>query len=722
MKRIINLILSASLITLHAHAAERETQADMLTLKPGVTAGKKGKAGQLRVDSTDDKLKKWNASTSQWSEISGSGSGGSGGKNYFSDNEAEVASKITLYKEGTTQPTSGTTGTATQSTKTIIITTPISGTKSYILTKNAGMSGQGEGFRIQSDVSLDARNNSKSMLISFDYRPYNSYNSQLSVFIYKHGTNRLEPCNGINGLSTQTNVLSGTVGSINTHKCLFSQEDTDTAISLILHNSSTDTALFEMMLDRIHIGELSNLVVPPIQTEWQSYPAVVTGLGTPLSVFAKSRRNGPYLEVVAQIQAGTVATSGNASLSLGFGGQNGNVLIDPSVRGQNTSIGSFGKGSASPTFFYGNMVVQSSNYGAAFFNAQTSTVQAYGSAPVPNTFLGNNEFLDVKLSVPIQGWSTGTNAMSATEIDMRGAYLRSSRTTSIAAATGTTTIVADSKTNAARSEIDTQNIYDTSTGIVTPRVNGRYRVGAYFILNGSKTATFISHVRLIRVSDSATMTEIARTAGYAATSQDLVLSGNSEVQLAANTQYRFEIYRSESVSVYGDTTSNVSYISVSQIPDMTVIANVGREVVSARYGIVTGTATVSIPNGTVTNLDYNLKVHDTHNAVTTGSGWKFKAPVSGYYTTSVAQAWANNTNLTATQLRLVKNGSSTPDSFLLTSTNSSSLHGTFPDIYLNAGDTLDVRVFQTDSGGAARSIYVTASDSATNTYISITKR
>lgn len=39
----------------------------------------------------------------------------------------------------------------------------------------------------------------------------------------------------------------------------------------------------------------------------------------------------------------------------------------------------------------------------------------------------------------------------------------------------------------------------------------------------------------------------------------------------------------------------------------------------------------SIPNSEPTIVNFDTKVQDTHNAVTTGTAWKFTAPVAGFY-------------------------------------------------------------------------------------------
>lgn len=57
------------------------------------------------------------------------------------------------------------------------------------------------------------------------------------------------------------------------------------------------------------------------------------------------------------------------------------------------------------------------------------------------------------------------------------------------------------------------------------------------------------------------------------------------------------------------------------------------ETVAAKYAATTA---FSLGNDVATKIDFNSKVYDSHNAVTTGASWKFTAPISGIYEVSSA--------------------------------------------------------------------------------------
>lgn len=111
-------------------------------------------------------------------------------------------------------------------------------------------------------------------------------------------------------------------------------------------------------------------------------------------------------------------------------------------------------------------------------------------------------------------------------------------------------------------------------------------------------------------------------------------------------------------------------------------------VVAARY---TRSATAS-QSVTMTVLDYNTKVYDTHGAVTTGASWKFTAPVLGYYRVTAAYS-TSSANVFIYYLQMFKNGVVVSG----TSQTRQSINGApespqlVDTILLNAGDYIDFR-------------------------------
>jgi hypothetical protein len=101
---------------------------------------------------------------------------------------------------------------------------------------------------------------------------------------------------------------------------------------------------------------------------------------------------------------------------------------------------------------------------------------------------------------------------------------------------------------------------------------------------------------------------------------------------------------------------------------------------------------ISAGASTAVNVQFNFdtKVYDSHNAVTTGAGaWKFTAPISGKYQVSSCIYNAAATNNTVT---LFKNGSLYR--YMGYSVVNSATGLAVPmttTLFLNAGDYIDVR-------------------------------
>ena len=126
--------------------------------------------------------------------------------------------------------------------------------------------------------------------------------------------------------------------------------------------------------------------------------------------------------------------------------------------------------------------------------------------------------------------------------------------------------------------------------------------------------------------------------------------------------------------------------------------------VAARYTTTTAGSYATSP--AVTIIDYDTKVYDTHNAVTTGAAWKFTSPMTRYYNIAARALiattgdWAETESahlivyvdgvsyaVLDTDTHIYDNGSN-----VLAVVNGST------DIYLAVGSYVDVRLSQ-ESGG-----------------------
>lgn len=152
----------------------------------------------------------------------------------------------------------------------------------------------------------------------------------------------------------------------------------------------------------------------------------------------------------------------------------------------------------------------------------------------------------------------------------------------------------------------------------------------------------------------------------------------------------------QSVDAQGRTV--VSFKCGTQTKDV-VLPTALSDVVIARYA-ASGT---TVPEQTSTVVDFSTKTLDTHNAVTTGTAWQFKAPKDGIYAVSARVLFSGtdqwNPGDTAALILRVNGGVNSylasRDNFLSGSASlSMQLHGD-DVVSLQKGDTIDVVVAQT---------------------------
>jgi hypothetical protein len=117
----------------------------------------------------------------------------------------------------------------------------------------------------------------------------------------------------------------------------------------------------------------------------------------------------------------------------------------------------------------------------------------------------------------------------------------------------------------------------------------------------------------------------------------------------------------------------------------------GREVACRYTGFVSQSYT-----GGVTNFQWATPVFDTHNAVTTGTDWRFTSPVTGYYRVSIDYLF-QITDSTGTAISIYKGtGASVASEFsrLMDVNNAFGQSGTMT-IRLNKGDFIQIRAVNT---------------------------
>lgn len=188
----------------------------------------------------------------------------------------------------------------------------------------------------------------------------------------------------------------------------------------------------------------------------------------------------------------------------------------------------------------------------------------------------------------------------------------------------------------------------------------------FIIQNTVGSATLVSQADVIQDA----------TSGYYGTFNDEAIAYYS---LSAGVSYTFELWCKSSGG--GTITINNSGTTsgTKMIAEAVGFSHEGP--LAARYE-----SSGSISASTSTPWDFSIKAYDTHNAVTTGSGWKFTAPSDGYYQFNVSGL---ATGVAFCGVGIYKNGSSYEALFNTPSASETKSGST--SLYLLKGDYIDLR-------------------------------
>lgn len=243
---------------------------------------------------------------------------------------------------------------------------------------------------------------------------------------------------------------------------------------------------------------------------------------------------------------------------------------------------------------------------------------------------------------------------------------------------------------------------NASPAVFTVANNG-FNNGDAVALTGTAPTGFTNGTVYYVVASGPSSVELAATPGGSAINSSS--TGTSVVmhvagsRLASDFAYGNVAVRVIGFGTYTETTAG-TWASTSSIiksgfyfPDA----------INQIYAVYQDAAGMTIPASTTTIVNFNTKVVDNTNNVTTGAAWKFIAPIAGTYEVSVniywaSQAWAS-TNTTT--LNLYKNGSlnqllSATELWASVTAIVNSMHGTLL-IPLVQNDYIDARVFETNA-------------------------
>jgi hypothetical protein len=607
----------------------------------------------------------------------GSGSSG-GGINYITNPNAESATTgWSAYADAAgTAPVDGTGGSPTV-TITRTTSTPLRGTGSFLITKDAA-NRQGQG--VSYDFTIDEADKARVLTASLDYTIASGTFALDDVYVYIY-----DVTNAVIIQPSGYKLQAATVGLPMKHAATFQAASNSTSYRLIIHCASTSSSAYTIKYDNVSVGPQVITQGTPV-SDWKSYTPTLTWVSNVSSNTAFWRRVGDSLEVEGNIVVSGAPTSATLTVTLPSG-----LSVD-TAKLSTSSTGSAVVGLATANDS-GNTHVGKAEY------LSTTTIRFSGddgtsvwNATNPFTF-GASDEVSYRFTVPISGWSSNVQMSNDTDTRVVAARYVTSAGQSISNG-ATPTVVYGTK------DFDTHSAFNSSTGVYTVPVAGTYKVSA-MALYVAATFTSGNQVFLELFKNGSLHSFLAAPMASATVSQSPDPHGSSLVSCSAGDTLEIRTAHGESAARSLSTNSNLNWVCIERIGGPSQIA--ASETVAARYQSSTGETFTSAAE---LKVNYSTKVYDTHGAVTTGSGaWKFTAPVAGYYQINAHVAWSAGQSLSVGAGNLhgmiYKNSSLIHDEFdqsMATSSGALVAQRVSDVVQLNAGDILDFRISFSGTG------------------------
>lgn len=354
----------------------------------GTTAQRPGSPvnGDFRYNSSTGEFEGYQ--NSAWGSIGGGGGGS--GINYVSNSnaEADTTGWGTYADAAGEDPVDGTGGSAT-TTLTRTTSTPLRGTGSFLITKDAA-NRQGEGGSY--DFTVDEADKEKELSIAFDFDASSAFvtgeSSDLRIWIYDRDNSVLiEP--------RDTQILSPS-GSFRT---TFTTSDADD-YRLIFHVATTNASAWTFKFDNVSVGP-QELIVGANIGPWIDYTPTFSNLGTVTLKYARYRQVGESYELdIAGTTGTTVAAVAKVSLP-------NSANVD--VPSHNYKVGDYQVQQAGSGIGLA-MITDSADLNALFFGLTLHDSNPTG-ALIPSNGTGvalNSVPFAIQASVKIAGLSTNT--------------------------------------------------------------------------------------------------------------------------------------------------------------------------------------------------------------------------------------------------------------------------------------------------------------------------
>lgn len=460
----------------------------------------------------------------------------------------------------------------------------------------------------------------------------------------------------------------------------FQTTSNSTQYQIAFYNANASGGAITMYLDDFFIGPQTAPVGPAV-SDWTAFTP--TGSFTTNSTYTGFyRRVGDEMEVVAKVAFSGAPNSVSCYINLPSGYTlDTSKIVDSGNFNTNVGMGALFGG----TYNLEVLSYTSTQVAVAYQSTNAGLMtQVTQSLPIS---LANGNAITVWFKVPIVGWSSSVSMSNDTDTRVvAAAYYMSTNTTP----------GSGNQINFDTKLYDTHGSVTTGTNAwkFTAPVTGYYNVHSFTNLNNATSSNISLYLN--------------GTIKFGLYNQGTAGVGNANVTVFMNAGDFVDVRPDAGSQFVGTQTS--SHIHIERVSGPAVIA--ATESVAATYTVDGGGQ--SLTSASVA-IQFNTKTFDSHSAVTTGSSWQFKAPISGKYHVSWQVFSATNSSGNF-QLQLVKNGSvvvGRANTYATMAGGSSVVANQATaaqavDVQLNAGDVLSVSIGMAASVG---SVYTATTDS-----------
>ncbi len=547
-----------------------------------------------------------------------SSSSGSGtGVNFIlnPDAESDTSGWATYQDAAGATPVDGTGGSPTV-TWTRSTSSPLTGTASFVLTKDAA-NRQGEGASYA--FTIDSASQAKVLAIEFDYIVGSgtfvagapSVDSDVEVYIYDVTNAVVIQPSSYKLFSNSSTIASHFVAN-------FQTASNSTSYRLILHCATTSASAYTLKFDTVKVGPSQYVYGTPI-TDWAAYtPTISSGFGSCTGVSFFYRRVAGSLEVNGTFTAGTAAGAlGTFTLPSGLSLDSAKLSIANTSGNPGPLVGDIqNNGSVNQRA----NIVTTTGTSTVLVYATDNTIHTGTLTPTNvSTWLTGGAVVGVKFSVPILGWPSAVqmsdNANLVGEVSARYTNVAS---TSIANS-------GDVKVPFATKDYDTLNAFLTDT--YTIPVAGRYRISCTANFASSLYGAANTIVGSIYKNTVIAVVGPTTSVGGAVTDQIGVMV-EATLNLIAGDTIDFRVSNNRTAgatNLFNQTGSNS--FQIERIGGSPSVA--ATETIAMSYSDVAG---VTLTNAFATQT-YGTKLVDTHGAYASGV---FMTPAAGRYAVNAA--------------------------------------------------------------------------------------